>query len=255
MQRLPSWKGFKAKLTTNAAPANVLAADAIERLPAWYRSIQGARARSAKGSSKEGQEHELGRSRSSNHATIARFPADDDLNARIAIHQGDITCLALDAIVNAANKNLLGGGGVDGAIHKAAGPDLVSECRTLRGCETGDAKITKGYNLPSKHVIHTVGPIIKGKLAPNDLASCYHTSLNVARQNGVRSIAFPCISTGIYGYPNVPAAHVALKTIREWLEADDNRQHMDLIVFCVFLPVDKSTYTALVQEYFPPVIM
>ncbi|KAG0322610.1 O-acetyl-ADP-ribose deacetylase macrod1, partial [Dissophora globulifera] len=158
----------------------------------------------------------------SKSAGALKFAPNKTFNERISLWQGDITLLGVDAVVNAANKSLLGGGGIDGAIHRAAGRKLLNECRTLGGCETGDAKITGGYNLPARHVIHTVGPI--GEI-PNKLSSCYRRVLEVVKENNLTSVAFCCISTGIYGYDNSKAAHVALETVREWME--DNHEYVE----------------------------
>ena len=153
--------------------------------------------------------------------------------ARLAIIEADITTLEVDAIVNAANSSLLGGGGVDGAIHRRAGKQLLEECRSLGGCATGDAKITKGYNLPAKHVIHTVGPFWHGGTSNErgKLASCYRRSLEVARAHEIQTIAFPAISTGIYGYPLREAADVAISTVADELDQHPLPNKVILVAF------------------------
>ncbi|MBI3230232.1 MAG: O-acetyl-ADP-ribose deacetylase [Burkholderiales bacterium] len=158
--------------------------------------------------------------------------------------QADITTLKLDAIVNAANSSLLGGGGVDGAIHRAAGPDLVHACRLLGGCKTGEAKITPGFRLPANYVIHTVGPVWRGGNADEAalLARCYQNSLALALANGVQSIAFPCISTGIFGYPAEQAAQLACHTVQEFMAKEPS---ISEVVFCCFSAADLVLYQAL----------
>eukprot|EP00727_Mastigamoeba_balamuthi_P006804 m51a1_g2744 hypothetical protein (637) ;mRNA; r:933766-936279 len=164
------------------------------------------------------------------------FPHSAELNEKMVLWQGDITTLEVDAIVNAAKPSLLGGGGIDGAIHRAAGHGLLDACSKLNGCAVGSAVITRGYRLPADHVIHTVGPVGE---KPDLLRSCYVACLDLAAANGIRTVAFCCISTGIYGYPNKTAAHVALRAI-------------DRIVFCVFLGKDKRLYKIYMPQYFPP---
>ena len=161
----------------------------------------------------------------------------------ISVLQADITTLAVDAVVNAANSSLLGGGGVDGAIHRKAGPDLVHACRLLGGCDVGDAKITPGFRLPAKFVIHTVGPVWRGgdHREATLLAMCYSRSLQIAADRELRSIAFPCISTGIYGYPIELAAQVAIATV----QSSQHAASMDEIVFCCYSRADMDIYLQL----------
>jgi O-acetyl-ADP-ribose deacetylase (regulator of RNase III) len=166
---------------------------------------------------------------------------------QLRAEQADITRVPVDIIVNAANSSLLGGGGVDGAIHRAAGPGLLAECRTLNGCRTGEAKITGAYNLPHRHVIHTVGPIWKGGGAGEAelLASCYRNALQLARDHACTSIAFPAISTGVYGYPKDAAAEIAVATVRAWLTSESS--DMD-VLFCCFDAGTLSLYRALLAR-------
>lgn len=165
----------------------------------------------------------------------------------IEVVEGDITTLAVDAIVNAANSTLLGGGGVDGAIHRAAGPDLIHECRLLGGCKTGQAKATKGYRLPAKWIIHTVGPVWRGGDSgePSLLAECYRNSLACAREIGARMIAFPAISTGIYGYPIDQAARVAVETVRN--QVTDYPEAFDRITLVCFGPDATAVFDAALE--------
>lgn len=161
----------------------------------------------------------------------------------------DITTLAVDAIVNAAKSSLLGGGGVDGAIHRAAGPELLNECRGIGGCPTGQARITAGYRLPARWVIHTVGPVWHGGNQGEAalLASCYRESLKLAASHGVASIAFPAISTGVYGYPLQAAAEIAVNTVRQYLAADEGP--LREVIFCCFSAGDLAVYQRLLEEF------
>lgn len=166
---------------------------------------------------------------------------------RVEVKLGDITREEVDAIVNAANESLLGGGGVDGAIHRAAGPELKEECRKLNGCPTGQAKITGGYRLPARYVIHTVGPVWSGgeEGEPELLASCYRNSLALAEQHGLQTIAFPAISTGVYGYPLEPAARIAVREVQRHLDEGGN---LERIVFVCFDEQNRAAYEAALHE-------
>ncbi|KAF2089708.1 A1pp-domain-containing protein [Saccharata proteae CBS 121410] len=177
-------------------------------------------------------------------------PPNPTYNDKIALIRHDITKLHVDAIVNAANTSLLGGGGVDGAIHSAAGPGLLDECETLNGCATGDAKITDGYELLAKKVIHAVGPVYarakREGMHETLLRGCYRKSLDLAVGNGCRSVAFSALSTGVYGYPSREAAEAATGEVRKWLDEDGERAgRVDRIVFCNFLPKDEDAYVGV----------
>ncbi len=167
--------------------------------------------------------------------------------ARIDLVEGDITRVHVDAIVNAANESLLGGGGVDGAIHRAAGPDLLEECRSLGGCPTGEARITRGYRLPARHVIHTVGPVYRdGKSGEAEkLSAAHRSSLALAEAHGLRTVAFPAISTGVYGYPKRDAAMIALRETIEWL---DGHTLPERVTFVLFGPADLAVFRAVFRE-------
>jgi O-acetyl-ADP-ribose deacetylase len=169
------------------------------------------------------------------------------MSERIELFEGDITTLAVDAIVNAANSSLLGGGGVDGAIHRAAGPELLQECKSLRGCNTGDAKITKGYRLPAKHVIHTVGPVWHDGNAgePQKLAACYGRCFEIAAQHGLKTLAFPAISCGVYGYPLAEACVIA---VRETRAALAQNPALERVMFVCFTPDVRVAYEKALRD-------
>ncbi|PBK92922.1 A1pp-domain-containing protein [Armillaria gallica] len=182
-----------------------------------------------------------------------KYPVDSALLDRISLFQGDITKLSVDSIVNAANRSLLGRS-LDGAIHAAAGRGLLEECARLNGCETGESKITKGYKLPSKHIIHTVGPIYSSKdreTKAEQLASCYRTSLKLAVKNSLKHIAFPSISTGTYSYPIKDATHLALKEVRQFVTTEPGST-LERVIFVVWSNKDRDVYQELLPEYFPP---
>ena len=169
------------------------------------------------------------------------------MTSRMTVVQGDITRLEVDAIVNAANTSLLGGGGVDGAIHRAAGPELLAECRAIGGCPTGQARMTAGYRLSARHVIHTVGPVYEGggNREADALRSCYRESLRLAEAAGLKSVAFPCISTGIYGYPKAEACEIAVGEAGAWIAAHERPEH---IIFCCFDAEDARLYTRRLEH-------
>jgi len=176
---------------------------------------------------------------------MASAPLKAEALARIQLVEGDITTQQVDAIVNAANESLLGGGGVDGAIHRAAGPELLAECRTLGGCPTGKAKITRGYRLPAKYVIHAVGPVYRGggRGEADLLRSCYEHSLRLAEEHACKSVAFPAISCGVYGYPMAEAAKIAVTAVAEWLAAHDLPEKVLFVLF------GQSAYSTWKKAY------
>jgi O-acetyl-ADP-ribose deacetylase (regulator of RNase III) len=181
------------------------------------------------------------------HTSVVDTYPSQALNNIFSLARGDITKLQVDCIVNAANESLLGGGGVDGAIHRAAGPDLHRECRALNGCETGDAKITGAYDLPCQKIIHTVGPIYDtAEKSEPLLRRCYRRSLRLAVRNGIRTIAFPAVSTGVYHYPSIEAAEAVILEVKQFLLRSENVGKLDRVIFCNFLPKDVDAYESLI---------
>ncbi|KAF2752867.1 A1pp-domain-containing protein [Pseudovirgaria hyperparasitica] len=188
-------------------------------------------------------------------AESSTYTPSSTYNDKIALLRNDITKLEVDSIVNAANNSLLGGGGVDGAIHRAAGPELYDECELLDGCVTGSAKITKGYRLPAKHVIHAVGPVYQSTKRQGKhtslLQGCYRTSLELAVDNKLKSIAFSALSTGVYGYPSDEAAETAIGEVRKFLDSGKG-DSLERIVFCNFTEKDEKAYFDMIPKFFPP---
>ncbi|KAK9894072.1 macro domain-like protein [Cystobasidium minutum MCA 4210] len=181
------------------------------------------------------------------------FKPSDEINNKVSLWQGDITRLAVDAVQNAANSGLRGGGGIDGAIHRAAGNELYDACAKLNGCKTGNTKITPGFNLPAKHILHTVGPVYSASRkaeCESQLGGCYETTLQLAVDDKLKSVALCGVSTGIYGFPLGPATEIALRTVRTFL--DDHASELGRVIFCNFGAKDVQQYEELVSKYFPP---
>jgi len=233
LSQIPTWSEQQAKENeiaedpTDAANDAKIEQDTVESDPDWIKQLKDELAKDV---------------------DDKKIDLNLDISTKVSVFVGDITKLELDAIVNAANSSLLGGGGVDGAIHRAAGKLLYLENRDHNGCEEGEAKSSGGYYLPSKFVISTVGP--QGEY-PQILSNCYYNCLTLLSNNSLKSIAFPCISTGIYGYPNTGACNVALRTVRKWLEEENNYEKINRIVFCLFLQKDQDIYNKMLPLVFP----